>query len=485
MTREIKIEWAQQPRQMVFLKACGLAHPWLGGEPQLPQAQVIGYGGAAGGGKSDALLVCGIVAGLTFPGINVGYFRRTYSQLEGPGGAIMRSQELMSGGWARWNGTRRRWTLPTGSIIQFCYCDSEDDVYNYMSQQFDIILIDEATQFTRFQVRYLQTRNRATKPLVIPFVAMASNPGNVGHVWFKSDFIDPGPAEVVHDVEVEPGIYEKHMFIPSKLSDNQILETRDPGYRHRLEAQDETTRKQLLDGDWDIFAGQYYACWRRDLHVIRPLEIPYWWKRFRSLDYGLDCTACYDWAIDQSGTCYVTKELYTADLTLSRAAEEILKWSAPGVEYSYTVASPDLWNRRQSNPHKPETGISGMEIMQQAGLRGLIKADNRRVPGWEALHEYLLPRKDERGGMSPKLFIFENCLNLIRTLPALIRDNCKPNDVSDKCEDHAPEAIRYGIMSRPPLKSPTEEGFLMLKERRAEMKQDGGMQQPSSNVTGW
>jgi phage terminase large subunit len=100
---------------------------------------------------------------------------------------------------------------------------------------------------------------------------------------------------------VEPGVFEKHMFIPSKLSDNQILEQRDPGYRRRLEAQDESTRKQLLDGDWDVFAGQYFSCWKRDLHVIRPFEIPYWWKRFRSLDYGLDCTACYDLAVDQSG----------------------------------------------------------------------------------------------------------------------------------------------------------------------------------------
>jgi hypothetical protein len=296
-------------------------------------------------------------------------------------------------------------------------------------------------------------------------MAMATNPGNVGHVWFKSDFIDPGPPEVVHEVEVESGVIEKHMFIPSKLSDNQVLERRNPGYRRNLEAQDETTRKQLLDGDWDIFAGQYFSCWRRETHVIRPFEIPKWWRRFRSLDYGLDCTACYDWAVDQSGTCYITKELYKSDLTLSRAAEEILKWSDPAVGYTYTVASPDLWNRRQSNPHKPETGISGVEIMQQSKLFGLTKADNRRIQGWEALHEYLLPRKDERGEMSPKLLVFENCLNLIRTLPALIRDEHNPNDVSDKCEDHGPESIRYGIMSRPPL-AVTDEEQLYRRRRR-------------------
>jgi hypothetical protein len=309
MAREIKIEWAQQPRQMVFLKACGLAHPWLGGEPQLPQAQVIGYGGAAGGGKSDALLICGIVAGLTFLGINIGYFHRTYSQLDGPGGVIMRSQELMSG-WAKWNGSLRRWTLPTRSILQFCYCDGEKDVYNYQSQQFDVILIDEATQFTRFQVRYLMTRNRATKPGIVPFTAMATNPGNVGHIWFKNDFIDPGPAETVQDVEVEPGVIEKHVFVPSKLSDNQILEQRDPGYRRRLEAQDELTRKQLLEGDWDAFAGQFFSEFSRAIHVVKPFEIPDWWKRFRCLDYGLDMCACLWVALDDHGGAVVYRELH-------------------------------------------------------------------------------------------------------------------------------------------------------------------------------
>ena len=115
--QRIEVQWWPQPRQLTFLRV-GLSHPFDGGEPGRPVADVIGYGGSAGGGKSDSLLLAGIIAGLTWPGINVGYFRREYPQLEGPGGAIMRSQEIMSG-WAKWNGTQRRWTLPTGSILQF------------------------------------------------------------------------------------------------------------------------------------------------------------------------------------------------------------------------------------------------------------------------------------------------------------------------------------------------------------------------------
>jgi phage terminase large subunit len=460
---DITIEWAQQSRQMSFLRACGLSHPFEGGGPTEPRADVIGYGGAAGGGKSDALLMAGIVAGLTWPGISVAYFRREFPMLEGPGGAIMRSHELMSG-WAKWHGGQRRWTLPTGSILQFCHCKAEEDVFNYQSQQFDIVLIDEATQFLRSQYRYLRTRNRATRDGVIPFMGLATNPGNIGHLWFQSEFVDPGPPEVVHEVEVEPGVFEKHMFIPAFLSDNVILEQRDPGYRQRLEAQPEIVRRQLLHGDWSVFAGQYFKEWRPDIHVVEPFTIPHWWKRFRSLDYGLDCTACYWWAVDQSGRCYVYRELYQPDLILSEAAKRIRELTPAHEHIDYTVASPDLWNRRQ------DTGVAGYELMVQAGLIGIIRADDRRVPGWRLMREYLKPYTDEQGVEVARLAVFDTCHNLIRTLPALIHDTHNPEDVSDACEDHAPESVRYGIMSRPPLTVEEEERDRRRKWKKARTK---------------
>jgi phage terminase large subunit len=457
--RHIKIEWAKQPRQLKFLRACGLSHPWDGGSPGKPVARVIGYGGAAGGGKSDALLMAAIVAGLTFPGISIGYFRRKFPELEGPGGAIMRSHELMSS-WARWHGGQRRWTFPTGSILQFCHCKEETDVYNYQSQQFDLLLLDEATQFLRSQYRYLLTRNRATKPGVTPFMALATNPGNVGHTWFQREFIDIGDFEQPHDVEVEPGIFETHVFIPAFLSDNRVLEERDPGYRARLEAQPEIVRRQLLEGDWSAFAGQYYSEWSRAIHVVSPQEIPGHWKRFRALDYGLDCTACYWLAVAQDKTLYVYRELYQPNLTLSQAAQKILELTPGGESISYTVASPDLWNRRQ------DTGMSGYEVMARAGLKGLQRADDRRIPGWRVLREYLQPFKDEQGVTRAKLQVFSTCHNLIRTLPALIHNDHNPEDVSDKSEDHGPEAIRYAVMSRPPLTVSDEERRRRARRRR-------------------
>lgn len=462
---EITVKWRPQPRQLTFLRACGLAHPFDGGAPTKPKARVIGYGGSAGGGKSDALLMTGVIAGLTYPGIKVGYFRRTFTQLDGPGGAIMRSHELLNG-WARWNGQQRRWTLPTGAIIQFCYCDSEKDVFNYQSQQFDIVLFDESTHFLRFQYRYMLTRNRATtnNPGFIPFMAMATNPGNVGHMWFRTEFIDIGEFEEPHEVEVETGQFETHIFIPAKLSDNRKLEQRNPTYRKDLETQPEIIRKQLLDGDWDALAGQYFPEWNRNVHVVKPFEIPKWWQKFRSLDYGLDCTACHWWAVDESGHLYIYRELHQSGLTLSKAAAKILEMTPADEQILYTTASPDLWNRCQ------DSGTSGEEIMRRAGLFGLVKADSRRVEGWRQLREYLDPYELDQNVVDANLKIFSHCTRAISHLPALLHDEHNPEDAASEPHEitHAPESIRYGVMSRPPLRSltPQEQEERRLKRRQ-------------------
>jgi hypothetical protein len=450
MTGRIEIDWYPQDRQLTFLRACGLSFPFeaAGGGPVPPVADVIGYGGAAGGGKTDALLAVAMVGGLAHKGISIGYFRREFPRLEGPGGAIMRSQELMSG-WCKWNGTNHRWTMPTGSILQFCHCAKETDVYGYQSQQFDYLLFDEFTEFTRFQVRYLITRNRATRDGVMTFTGWGSNPGQVGHIHAKTEYIEAGEWEQPHNVEVEPGEFERHIFIPSKLSDNQILEKRDPSYRRKLQAQTQDIRRALLDGDWDVFAGQYYPEWRRDIHVFHPgdIELPPWWKRFRSLDYGLDRTACYWWAVSTARRLYIYRELYKPNLTLTQAAAAINDLSGIDEKISYTVASPDLWNRRQ------DSGVPGEETMRKAGLSGLVRADDSRINGWRQLREYLTPYDDPESDPPVKtanLLVGSNCIHLIRTLPALVHDDHDVEDVSDKCEDHGPESIRYGVMSRPP-----------------------------------
>lgn len=420
------------------------------------------FGGAAGGGKSHGLLIKHFLYCLQYPGAKCLILRRTFPELQRS--IIRLSLEMIPKALGRYNESKHIWYFANGSTLEFGYCESENDVTKYQSAEYDRIGFDESTHFTEYQITYMVSRCRGANNYP-KGIDLATNPGNVGHVWHKQTFIDGHrPYEMWTD---DDGL--TYLFIPAKVRDNPYLLEKDPEYIRRLKKLPDADRRMLEDGDWDIFAGQYFSCWRRDVHVIQPFEIPHWWTRFRSLDYGLDCTACYDWAVDGSGTCYIVKELYKPDLTLSQAAKEILAWSDPNVNYAYTVASPDLWNRRQTNPHKPETGMSGVEIMQAEGLYGLTKADNRRIQGWQALHEYLLPQPDEFGGMSPKLYIFDNCHNLIRTLPALIRDERDPNDVSDKCEDHGPESIRYGIMSRPPRAVTAEEQIYRRKRRERDI----------------
>ncbi len=443
-----KIRWKQQARQMDFLRACGLAYPFEGGGPQQPLADVIFYGGAAGGGKSDALLILGIIACVAFSGCQVGYFRREYTQLEGPGGAIMRSKELY-GGIAKWNGQLRRWTFPAvegkTSIVQFCHAKNEGDIYNYQSQQFDVILIDESTHFTRFQMRYLLTRNRATTKGVIPFTALGSNPGNVGHGYHKREFVDPGPPGQVHLVEVEPGEYERHLFIPAFLQDNQVLELRDPGYRGRLQRQGEEVRKALLEGDWNIFSGQYFKAWRQHQHVCEPFHIPKGWTRFRCMDWGYRAPCSVLWcAVDPSMMrVIVYREIYVTQMRPNQVADLVLDLSQDDGEIAYNKASPDIWQERGLTA-KAQDGESIGEVFDLSGLH-FEPADNRRIMGWSRVRDYLTMAPDGR----PYLLIFNNCTELIRTLPELIHDERNVEDVSDKCEDHAPEALRYGLMSRP------------------------------------
>lgn len=422
---EVTLPGVPQPKQIEFF---------------LADTQHIGYGGAKGGGKSWALRRKMVLRRLKYPGSKGLLLRRTFPELLGnhvlPLQAELRSKQ--SEPLARYNSQEHTFTFVNGSILFLGYCDAEADVLRYQGQEFDDIGLEEATLFTEFQRDYLTSCLRTTRTDLQPRMYYTGNPGGPGHLWFKRLFIDrqydPDKQERAED----------YTFIPAKVYDNQVLLKADPSYLRRLQALPEDLRRAYLEGDWDVFAGQYFKSFRRDIHVIRPFEIPSWWRRFRSLDYGLDCTACYWWAVDPEGKCYIYREVYEHGLTLSQAAKAVLAATPEGEPVEYTVASPDLWNRRQ------ETGQSGQEIMYYAGLKDLTSADNNRIPGWRVLNEYVEPYDDPNtDAKTAKLLISETCRNLIRTLPALVRDDHNPEDVSDKGEDHGPESIRYGIMSRP------------------------------------
>jgi hypothetical protein len=382
---------------------------------------------------------------------------------------------VLLNGIAKYRERDHTWTFPNGSVLEFGYSEKERDIIRFQGTEYDDICWDELTQFSEFQYTYMFSRTRTVinRPggiKVRPLIRAGSNPGNIGHGWVKTRFVDPAPYGATHYASIDiDGVEYKILrkYIPATLDDNPYLDKGD--YLIKLSQLPPEEYRALRHGDWDVFAGQYFKLWRRDKHVITPFEIPTHWRRFRSLDYGFDCTACYWWAISEQGREYVYRELYEPDHHLSSAARRIVGLTPDEENILYTVASPDLWNRRQ------DTGISGVENMEAAGLRGLYKADDRRIPGWQAMYEHLVPKPDEIVGAEiPILQFFENCTHAIRTIPMLVRDEKNPNDVSDGCEDHAGESIRYGIMSRPPITQQLPDDSVIARNHRRRPQTSGG-----------
>ena len=400
----------------------------------LSRARHTAYGGARGGGKSWAMRRKFILLALRYPGLNLLLLRRTLPELR-ENHLIPMQRELY--GFAVYNSAERVFRFPNGSRIKLGYCDTLQDVYQYQGQEYAVIGLEEATHFTEEQMRFLTTCNRTTRKDFSPRMYYTCNPGNVGHAWVKRLFIDR-----MHAENENPNDY---LFIPARIYDNKVLLEADPNYIRQLEALPEELRRAHLDGDWDVHAGQYFREFSRDRHVIEPFEIPSWWRRFRSMDWGYNDPCCVLWhAVDGESRVYTYRELYVRETRAGEVAAMVLELSR-GESISYTVASPDMWQKRGA----VLSGAGGFEgetlaeLFTTSGL-SLTPADNSRVPGWNRVRDFLAVAPDGR----PNWLCFSDCRNLIRQLPALQFDQHNREDAADG-DDHAPEALRYALMSRP------------------------------------
>lgn len=397
------------------------------------------FGGAAGGGKSFGQLVDALRFALKYKSSKQLVLRRTFPELERS--LIMESIKLFPQKAGKYIKSEKRWYFSNGSTIEFGYCDAESDVTKYQSAEYDVVRFDEVTHFTQFQYTYLISRIRGVNPCPKQMKS-TGNPGGVGHSFIKERFIDKGNWGKTFCDEQE----RTYIFIPSNVYDNHFLLNADPNYIKRLNQLPEYERKRLLYGDWDAFEGRYFPEFMRQIHIVKPFKIEKHWTKFRSLDYGLDMTACLWWAVDEQGRAYIYRELYKPNLNLSGAAKLILECTPKGEKIDYTVASPDLWNRRQ------ETGLSGMQIMAEAGLKGLIRANDNRIAGWRILREWLNPFNDEMDIKRARLsFLDGACPNLARCLPLLQHSSINAEDAGNTPHEltHSVDSLRYGIMSRP------------------------------------
>lgn len=418
----IDVNYIPNKRQEVF-HACG--------------ADEAVYGGAKGGGKSCALVMEGLAYGLENSGAEMYFFRETYDDLEA--NIIKEWKEKVPKELYSYNEGKHFASLINGTTVKFRYIRNYADAEGYQGRSMDWIGVDELTKHLKESIQVLLSCLRSPKGFK-PTFRGTCNPGGIGHSWVKEDYIEAteyGTKEII-----DPITGNKRAFIPAKVYDNDVLMKNDPAYVRRLENLPEDQKKAFLHGDWDIFTGQYFDEFRREIHVIEPFVIPDHWKRYRALDYGLDMLACYWIAVDTNNKAYVYKELYESGLIISDAAKAIKKMTDEPI-YE-TIAPPDLWNRRQ------ETGKSAAELFYDNGLM-LYRANNNRVQGWYNLKEWLKPYSDEQGIKTASLIIFKNCINLIRTLPQLQHDDKDPNDVATEPHEltHGPDAIRYFVAGRP------------------------------------
>ncbi|MEG2039200.1 MAG: phage terminase large subunit [Oscillospiraceae bacterium] len=400
------------PKQIAFFKA---------------QSKYIAYGGARGGGKSFAARTKAVLLALNYAGIQILLLRRSLAELRE--NHTIPLQKLLKD-VAKYKEQSKEFIFPNGSRIVLGYCSAESDVLQYQGQAYDVIFMEEATQFTEFQFTTLTESNRASgmcKTAFKPRMYFTCNPGGIGHTWVKRLFID----KEYRNMERA----EDYTFIKALVYENEFLMENDPDYVRTLENLPEDRKKAMLYGDWDIFAGQYFSEFNRDIHVLEPFEIPLHWKWYFTMDFGLDMFAGYWIAVDEQLNAYVVKEHCQSNVIISEAAQ-IIKEKTDVPIYAY-LAPPDLWNRRQ------ESGKSLAVLFAEQDIY-LTKTSNDRVSGWLAVKEWLKPFDDVDGIKRAKLRIFSNCTNLIKCIPALQYDDKKPSDVATQPHDitHSPDALR-------------------------------------------
>ncbi|MBQ3075229.1 MAG: phage terminase large subunit [Clostridia bacterium] len=416
------------------------------------KARRIAYGGARGGGKSFAMRAKLVLLALRYPGIQILLLRRSFPELRENHINPLRRWLY---GIAHFRESTKEFIFASGSRIKLGYLAEESDTLQYQGQAYEVIGMEEATQFTENQY-YAMTEccrlSGAMREKFVPRMYFTMNPGGVGHAWVKRLFID-------RDYR-EGECPEDYVFIPSTVYDNRYLLSENPEYVRNLESLPPLRRKAMLEGDWDAFEGQYFTEFDRARHELRPFEIPRSWHRFAAMDYGLDMTCCLWLAYPPDRSRLVVyRELHEPDLVLSEAARKIAE--ATGSEpLRYIAASPDLAGRRQ------DVGKTGFDIMASCGVKGLVPADNSRIPGWRRVREFLRATGEDGAYFG----IFSSCRNLLRTLPRLMFDPVHTEDAALTPHEitHAPDALRYGLASLPFLPGQKIEATERVRDLREE-----------------
>jgi phage terminase large subunit len=408
------------------------------------------YGGAAGGGKTKAMVMDALALGLSFPKMSIFMFRRTFREMEDT--IIKEAKASIPIEIGTYNTTAHEYRLVNGSTIKFRHCEIEAAVSSYLSTEFNALYLDELTTFTEYIYDGLKSRVRAPKEMGLKSIVRAgSNPGSIGHGWVKKRFVDPHPMGGKHK---DPrNIKRVVQFLPATAYDNPHL---DPRYIDNLKSLPDALRRAYLEGSWDAFEGQVFvefvenprAANRLKTHVIVPFTIPRAWRRYCSMDWGFNKPFSIGWWAVEPATNAVFRyaEWYGSSgranegarltpSTVARMLRDKEQFHSPGCDI-IRVADPHIWDA--------DRGDSIGDEFAKAGV-SWIPGDNDRMNGKMQLHTRL--KFDEEG--RPGLYVFNNCRDFIRTIPNLVYSMTNPEDVDTDGEDHIYDETRYFLQMNP------------------------------------
>ena len=415
----------------------------------------IGLGGARGPGKSHATLSqAGLDDCQRIKGLKCLFLRQTGISAKESFEDLIEKTLL---GHVEYTYSNNVLRFPNRSRILLGGFRDERDIDKYIGIEYDLIVFEELNQVTRERIDKLKGSLRTSKPNWRPRIYTSFNPGGIGHAWVKEQYIVPYREAMQRDTRFYPSTYKSNPFLNKE-------------YITYLENLKGDLGRAWREGEWDLFAGQYFPEWSWDVHTVEAFEIPEDWRRFVAIDYGYTNPSCAIWfAIAPDGALYAYRELYETNLTYSALTEQIVAHTPKNERISYWVADPSIWAKRG----EVVGALSGADIIQstykelmatQKRSYGeplptperliLVKGNNDRMNGWAEVREYIKPFRKPKDGpneerTTARLQVFRNCHNLIKTVPSMVHDEHKVEDLDTDAEDHAVDALRYGIMSKP------------------------------------
>jgi len=435
------------------------------------------FGGAAGPGKTDCLIMEGLRY-INFPDYRGIIFRRTFPEMLDILDRMHKAYPLYGG---EYRAGENRWHFPGGATIALGHMADQDSQYRYQGKEYQYVAFDEAGQFLPKQLLYLFSRCRTTNPNIPKRIRYATNPGGPAHQFLKDRFQIgqyPGGYRTFYD-SINVSLADKEVtqtisriFIPARIADNPTLVENDPQYVAYLYQLPEIERMRLLEGRWDAFEGQMFPEVNQQVHGFDG-DLPYEWEAFGSFDWGYARPWVYQiWRVDYDGRLWLDYQHYGARegfvnvgvrMTDTEIAREIRQIEKDFPKLRWRVAGADIWSQKRR-----KDGFLGPAPAEEMAREGIvfIKADQNRIQGWQQIHHRL--RLDEGG--EPMLRVRNTLDDWWRTMTNLQEDENNPEDIPKKdIEDHIPESTRYAVMThpmRPKIVKPDDHGSFQAERRK-------------------